>query len=52
MFAYIFGLFLVAWEMLCCKLLVETFAEKKRYKHELIPAVILRLRVYQSVITI
>lgn len=40
MFAYIFGLFLVAWEMLCCKLLVETFAEKKRYKYELIPAVI------------
>lgn len=37
MVTYIFNLFLVVWEMMCCKLLLEAFAEKKKYKYMMIP---------------
>lgn len=42
---YIFNFFLVTWEMLCCKLLLEAFSKKKKYKCKLIPYVIFILLV-------
>ena len=41
MFVYIYSIFLVIWEVLCCKFLIESFFSRKKYKYNIISYVIL-----------
>ena len=41
MFVYIYSIFLVIWEVLCCKFLIESFFNRKKYKYNIISYVIL-----------
>lgn len=38
MIMYIYSIFLVTWEMLCCKLFMEIFNDKRKYKNKLLPS--------------
>lgn len=37
MIMYIYSIFLVIWEMLCCKLFMEIFNEKRKHKNKMLP---------------
>lgn len=41
MVMYVYSIFLVIWEVLCCKLFMEIFNSKRKYKNRIVPASVL-----------